>query len=184
MDIRKNVEILKEGGTALYPTDTIWGIGCDATNEEACQKILKIKNRPEDKSFIILVDNFNMLERFIPEFQEVCYDLVDLATKPLTIIYPNAKGLAPSILAKDGSIGIRITEDPICLKLIRGMRKPIVSTSANISGEKSPTCFDDVSDIIKENVDTIVEANLHREMNQPSQIIKVGLNGSVELIRK
>ena len=184
MDIRKNVETIKEGGIVLYPTDTIWGIGCDATNEEACQKILKIKNRPEDKSFIILVDNFNMLERFIPKFQEVCYDLVDLATKPLTIIYPNAKGLAPSILAKDGSIGIRITEDPTCLKLIRGMRKPIVSTSANLSGEKSPTCFDDVSNEIKEGVDDIVQANMHREMNTPSQIIKVGLNGSVEVIRK
>lgn len=184
MDIRKNIEILKEGGTVLYPTDTIWGLGCDATNENACQKIFDIKKRPEDKSCIILVESFNMLERYIPEFQEVCYDLVDFATKPLTIIYPNAKGLAPSILAKDGSIGVRITNDPICLKLIRGMRKPIVSTSANISGEQSPTCFDDISDSIKENVDTIVEANLHKEMTAPSQIIKVGLNGSVEVIRK
>lgn len=183
MDLKNNIESLKEGGTILYPTDTIWGIGCDATNEEACQKILSIKNRPENKSFIILVDNFAMLERYIPEFQEVCYDLVDFATKPLTIIYPKAKGLAPSILAEDGSVGIRITNDPICQKLIRAMRKPLVSTSANLSGEKNPTCFDEIDEKIKAGVDSIVEEKLSHKMDKASQIIKVGIDGKVELIR-
>eukprot|EP01041_Mallomonas_annulata_P032903 gene32903-55455_t len=134
-------ETLKNGGTILYPTDTIWGLGCDATNEEACQKILNIKNRPAEKSFIILVDSFLMLEKYIPEFPDVCYDLVELATRPLTIIYPNAKGLANSVLASDGSVGIRLTKDPICVALIRAMKKPLVSTSANLSGEKNPSCF-------------------------------------------
>jgi len=184
MDIREIVETLKSGGTILYPTDTVWGIGCDATNDEACNKIIEIKNRPDHKSFILLVDNFAMLERYITNFQEVCYDLVDLATQPLTIIYPNAKGLAPSILAKDGSVGIRITEDPTCLKLIRGLKKPLVSTSANLSGEKNASFFEEISEEIKMKVDAIVELNLEKEMSRPSQIIKIGLNGSVDILRK
>lgn len=182
--MREVVEILKTGGTILYPTDTIWGLGCDATNEEACQKILELKNRPEHKSFIILVDDFPMLQRYIPEFQEVCYDLADLAVKPLTIIYPNAKGLAPSILAEDGSVGIRITKDPSCIKLIRGLRRPIVSTSANLSGEKSPVNYDGVSKVIKDGVDYILKERLTEKMNTPSQIIKIALNGDIEIIRK
>ncbi len=125
-----------------------------------------------------------MLERYITNFQEVCYDLVDLATQPLTIIYPNAKGLAPSILAKDGSVGIRITEDPTCLKLIRGLKKPLVSTSANLSGEKNASFFEDISEEIKMKVDAIVALNLEKEMSRPSQIIKIGLNGSVDILRK
>lgn len=182
--MREVVEILKSGGTILYPTDTIWGIGCDATNEEACQKILDIKKRPEHKSFIILVDDFPMLQRYIPEFQEVCYDLADLAVKPLTIIYPDAKGLAPSILAEDGSVGIRITKDPACIKLIRGLRKPIVSTSANLSGEKNPVNYESISSEIKNGVDHILKERLNEKMNTPSQIIKIGLKGDIEIIRK
>ncbi len=182
--MNKAIEVLKNGGTVLYPTDTIWGIGCDATNEDACQAILKIKERPKNKSFVLLVDGFPMLERYIPEFQEVCYDLADLATKPLTIIYPNAKGLAPSVLAKDGSVGIRITKDPICLKLIRSIRKPLVSTSANISGEPNPTCFDEVNGKIIKGVDAVVEERQNERMTTPSQIIKVDLDGKVTIIRK
>jgi len=119
MNTDQTIEVLKNGGTILYPTDTIWGIGCDATNEEACQKIIKMKNRPEEKSFILLMDGFQMLEKYVPDFNEVCYDLVELSEDPLTIIYPSAKGIAPSILASDGTVGIRITKYPICLKLIR-----------------------------------------------------------------
>ncbi len=182
--MKKAIETLKNGGTILYPTDTIWGIGCDATNEEACQKILEIKQRPENKSFVLLVDGFAMLERFIPEFQEVCYDLADFANKPLTIIYPNAKGLAPSVLAKDGSVGIRITKDANCLKLIRSIRKPIVSTSANISGQGNPTCYDEIDERIINGVDSIVEEKQEMKMTTPSQIIKVDLDGKVTVIRK
>lgn len=168
----------------MYPTDTIWGIGCDATNEKACQAIDALKGRAENKSFILLVDNFNMLERYIPEFHEVCYDLIELATKPLTIIYPNAKDLAPSVLAQDGSVGIRITTDPICLKLIRGMRKPLVSTSANLSGEKSPSNFDDINNSVKKGVDEIVLERTKEKMTTPSQIIKISVAGDVQIIRK
>ena len=157
MNIKESIDLLKEGGTLLYPSDTIWGLGCDATDDEACQKILSIKNRPAQKSFIMLVDGFPMLERYVPEFHEVCYDIADFAEKPLTIIYPNVKGIAPTVLAEDGSVGIRITTDANCLKLIRGMRKPLVSTSANISGEPNPTNFDEISSAIKENVDGVLE---------------------------
>jgi L-threonylcarbamoyladenylate synthase len=184
MDLSTTIEALREGKTVLYPSDTIWGLGCDATNEEACQKISELKGRGDDKSFILLVDNFAMLEYYIPEFPEVCYDLADLASKPMTIIYPNAKNLAPSVLAKDGSVGIRVTKDPICLKLIRGMRKPLVSTSANVSGSPSPTCFDEIDSKIKEGVDSIVEERMKEKMTTPSQIVKIGVGGDVKIIRK
>ncbi len=177
------IETLKEGGTILYPSDTIWALGCDATNELACQKLIALKNRPEDKSFIILVDGFQMIEKHIPDFPDVCYDLVDFAVKPLTVIYPHAKRLAPSILAADGSVGIRVTKDPICLQLIRAMRRPLVSTSANISGEANPTCFDDVNQKLKEGVDAIVMERLTEKNHTVSQIIKIGVDYSVQIIR-
>ncbi|MDD2982330.1 MAG: L-threonylcarbamoyladenylate synthase [Crocinitomicaceae bacterium] len=178
------IETLKEGGIILYPSDTIWALGCDATNESACQKLMALKNRPDDKSFIILVDGFQMIEKHIPDFPDVCYDLVDFADKPLTVIYPDAKRLAPSILAADGSVGIRVTKDPSCLKLIRAMRRPLVSTSANISGEANPTCFDDVNQKLKEGVDAIVMERLTEKNTAVSQIIKIGVDYSVEIIRK
>ena len=184
MDLTKAIQVLRDGGTILYPSDTIWGIGCDATNDEACQKVFELKNRPANKSFIILVDSFAMIERYIPEFPEVCYDLADLAVKPLTIIYPNATGLAKSILGEDGSIGIRLTKDPICLQLIRGMRKPLVSTSANLSGEASPKSYKEISAEIKKGVDEIVQERTSEIMATPSQIIKIGIGGDVEIIRK
>ncbi|MEJ6583617.1 MAG: L-threonylcarbamoyladenylate synthase [Crocinitomicaceae bacterium] len=178
------IEGLKNGGTVLYPSDTIWGLGCDATNEDACQKLLELKNRPEEKSFILLVDSFQMIDRYIPEYHEICYDLADLAVKPLTIIYPNAKGLAPSVIAQDGTVGIRITQDANCLKLIRGMRKPLVSTSANLSGQASPTCYDNIDASIKNNAEFILKERLIEKMITPSQIIKIGVNGDVKVLRK
>lgn len=178
------LETLKNGGTLLYPTDTIWGIGCDATNDAACQKIMQIKNRPAEKSFVILVDSVQMIEKYIPDFPDVCYDLVDLADKPLTIIYPGARSLAPTVLASDGSVGIRVTKDPLCLKLIRAMRKPLVSTSANLSGEPNPTCFADIHPSIKENVDFVVEERLEEVRTAASQIIKIGTDYSIQVIRK
>lgn len=183
MNTDQTIEVLKNGGTILYPTDTIWGIGCDATNEEACQKIIKIKNRPEEKSFILLMDGFQMLEKYVPDFNAVCYDLVDLSEDPITIIYPSAKGIAPSILASDGTVGIRITKDPICLKLIRGLRKPIVSTSANPSGKPIPSNFSEIDPLIKQGVDAILEERTNEQMTIPSKIIKIGLDGSVKIIR-
>ncbi len=181
--LEKSIETLKAGGVILYPTDTIWGIGCDATNEEACQKINQIKNRPAEKSFIILVDSFQMVEKYIPDFPSVCYDLADFAEKPLTIIYPDAKGIAKSIIAEDGSVGIRITKDVNCLKLIKSIKKPIVSTSANISGQPFPKNFSEIDSSIKQNVDSTLEERLTENMTSPSQIIKIGIDGSVKIIR-
>lgn len=178
------IECLKEGKVILFPTDTIWGLGCDATDDAACQRIMEIKQRPAEKSFVLLADSFQMIEKYILEFPDVCYDLADLAEKPLTIIYPNAKGLAPTVLAADGSVGIRLTKDPICLKLIRAIRKPIVATSANLSGEPHPTRFGEMNDLIKKGVDAIVLERLEETCTTPSQIIKIGLDSSIQIIRK
>jgi L-threonylcarbamoyladenylate synthase len=178
------IEALQRGETILYPTDTIWGLGCDATNEQACQKVLEIKNRPAEKSFIVLMDSIQMLEKYVPEFHAICYDLIDLSTAPLTIIYPNAKFLAPAVIAHDGSVGIRIPKDKTCLELIRKLKKPIVSTSANFSGEKGPEKYLEINPEIKKSVDNILALRTNEEMNCPSQIIKIGLDGSVQVIRR
>lgn len=183
MDITEYIELLRTGKTILYPTDTIWGLGCDATNEEACQKIMSLKNRPAENSFIILVDSFQMVERYVPEFHEVCYELGDCADKPLTIIYPNARNLAPSAVAKDGSVGIRITKDPLCIKLIRGLKKPLISTSSNLSGKPFPQTFSEISDQIKKGVDGIVMERINERMTTPSQIIKIDESGTFKIIR-
>lgn len=183
-DLSEAIEALKNGRIILFPTDTIWGIGCDATDDKACQRIMEIKRRPETKSFVLLADSFRMIEHYIPEFPNVCYDLADYAEKPLTIIYPNAKGLAPTVLAEDGSVGIRLTKDPLCLALIRGLKKPIVATSANISGEPHPTRFSEMHPEILQGVDIIVKERLDEIRTAPSQIIKIGLDSSVKIIRK
>ena len=182
--VERAIEVLKQGGIILYPTDTIWGIGCDATNEEACQRIIGLKGRSAEKSFVLLVDGFPMIEKFIPEFPQVCYDLADYATRPLTIIYPNAKGLPANVTAEDGSVGIRITTDPTCVKLIRSIRKPLVSTSANISGQPSPARFAEIAPEIISGVDAVVDIRRNEVMKTPSQIIKIGLDSSVKVIRE
>lgn len=181
--MKEAIEALKSGKTILYPSDTIWGLGCDATNEAACERILELKNRPEQKSFIVLVDGWRMLEKYVPEFHEICYDLADLADKPLTIIYPGARGLAKSVVNSDGSVGIRITKDPLCLALIRALNKPLVSTSANISGQPFAKRFDEIPDSIKSGVDQIVHERLTDTMDRASQIIRIGLNGEVSILR-
>lgn len=183
-DYTKAIETLRNGGTLLFPTDTIWGIGCDATNEIACQKVMEIKNRPSEKSFVVLADSWQMIEKYVPDFPSVCYDLVDFAEKPLTIVYPNATGFASSVVAEDGSVGIRLTKDQVCLKLIRSLKKPIVASSANISGEPFPTKYIEIDERIKSRVDTIVEERLTETRTAPSQIIKIGLDSSVKIIRQ
>jgi L-threonylcarbamoyladenylate synthase len=182
--IQQAIEVLKKGGTLLYPTDTIWGLGCDAKDEAAVEKIADLKNRPENKSFIVLVDSVAMLERYVSDFPDVCYDLIDFAEKPLTIIYDNVNGIATNVLAKDGSVGIRVTKDPICQQLIRGIRGPLLSTSANLSGEPSPTCFDDINNIIKKGVDFTIEMRQNERCTKPSSILKIGRDQSIQVIRK
>ena len=184
-DIVKAVEVLRSGGIILYPTDTIWGIGCDATNPAAVRRIYEIKQRVDAKSMLILMENSNLLNSYISEVPEIAWDLIEVADNPLTIIYPGAKNLAANLFASDGSIGIRITSEPFTQQLIQRFRKPVVSTSANISGQRSPQNFAEISQEIKLLVDYIVA---YRQDDQtrsnPSGIIKLGVGGQIEIIRK
>lgn len=184
-DIQKAIEILQAGGLILYPTDTIWGLGCDATNAEAVDKIFKLKGRSNEKPLIILIDNDIKLPSYVREIPDVAYQLIEYAEKPLTIVYDGAKNLAANLIAEDGSIGIRVTSHPFCKQLLHRFRKPIVSTSANLSGSPSPASFDDISQEIKDGVDYIVSYG-RNEINEfnASTIMKIGPSGEFQLIRK
>jgi L-threonylcarbamoyladenylate synthase len=184
-DIKKALEVLKNGGIILYPTDTIWGIGCDATNEKAVEKIYQIKKREDSKSMLVLMENPALLERYVTEVPEIAWDLIEIATTPLTVIFSNAKNLAKNLIAEDGSIGIRFTKEAFSSQLLQRFRRPLVSTSANISGEKSPAYFDEISEEIKKQVDYMVEYRQNDTTpSQPSSIIKLGVGGQIEIIRK
>ncbi|NPA44425.1 MAG: threonylcarbamoyl-AMP synthase, partial [Chlorobi bacterium] len=179
-DINNAIKILQNGGVILYPTDTIWGIGCDATNEEAVKRVYEIKKRQDTKSMLVLLNNINFIRSYVDDVPEVALDIVELSEKPVTIIYSNAKNLAKNLIAEDGSIGIRITTEEFTDKLLKKFRKPIVSTSANISGEKFNGDFNDISDEIKNNVDYIVKYNQNINTPQtPSSIIKIGSDNQV-----
>lgn len=183
-DIVKAVEVLRSGGIILYPTDTIWGIGCDATNAAAVKRIYEIKQRQDTKSMLVLMENPNLLNSYISEVPEIAWELIEVADTPLTIIYPGAKNLAVNLLANDGSIGIRITNEAFTQQLIQRFRKPVVSTSANISGQKSPQNFAEISEEIKKSVDFIVKFRQDDlSKSTPSGIIKLGVGGQVEVIR-
>ncbi|WP_159517679.1 L-threonylcarbamoyladenylate synthase [Sunxiuqinia indica] len=184
-DIKKALEVLHSGGIILYPTDTIWGIGCDATNEEAVQKIYQLKEREDSKSMLVLMENINFLSRYVEEVPEIALDLIEVTEKPMTIIYPGAKNLAKNLVAQDGSIGIRITSEEFTRQLIQRFKKPIVSTSANISGEPSPSFFDEIIPEIKDAVDYVVEYRQDDiSPKEPSSIIKLGTSGEIEILRK
>jgi len=176
-------QLLNDGQIMLYPSDTIWAIGCDATNEEACLRILKLKERSTEKSFIVLMDSFKMLKKYVPNFHPICYDLIENAIKPITIIYPYSIGLASSVVAKDCSVGVRLTKDLLCLQMLHNIKKPIVSTSANISNESFPKSFADISHKIKIGVDFIVKKTTDYDMNAVSKIIKVDFDGQQKIIR-
>ena len=154
-DIKSSLTILKNGGVILYPTDTIWGLGCDATNTAAVEKIFRIKSRSESKSLLILVDGENMLERYVKEVPEIVYELIKVSEGPLTIIYPEGKNLAAGVCSEDGSVGIRVCREEFCNELIRCFRKPIVSTSANHSGRPAPENFGDVDKSVIDSVDLL-----------------------------
>lgn len=184
-EIQNALEVLRKGGTILYPTDTVWGIGCDARNKEAVAKVFKIKQRAEYKSMVTLVCDDKMLNRYVKEVPEAAWDLIEAADSPLTIIYPGARMLAENVIAADGSVGIRLIKDPFCRDLIHKFGKPIVSTSANISGENAPSSFNDIKIDILNKVDYIVNLRKNENNNtQPSTIIKVALNGEFKIIRK
>ena len=184
-DLDEAVATLRQGGIILYPTDTVWGIGCDATNEEAVQRIYALKRRQDSKSMLVLVAETHEVERLISDVPEIAYDLMELAVRPITIVYTSGvSGVAPSLIGEGGSLGIRQTQEAFSSALCRQLRRPIVSTSANISGEPTPLFFSGISEEIRSGVDYIVryrqEDNTPRE---PSQIIQLGTGGEVKVLR-
>lgn len=183
-DLKKAVETLKKGGIILYPTDTIWGIGCDATDPKAVKRIYELKKRADSKSMLVLVNNEAMLERTVKEIPEVAWQLIEAADKPLTVIYDEPVGMAPELTASDGSLGIRITKERFSSDLCRLLRRPIVSTSANISGEASAATFSEISQKIRDGVDYIAKYR-RDDMSRPSpsNIIKLGNDGTFRIIR-
>lgn len=183
-DLHTAIETLEQGGLILYPTDTVWGIGCDATNPTAVEKVYTLKRRTDAKALISLVDSEYKVERLMDEVPPLAYDLIELATEPLTIIYPRVKGLAPNLLAADGSAAIRVCSEPFCRDLCKLFRKPIVSTSANISGSPTPRYFGEISSEICQGVDYLVKYRQDDTTSHtPSHIIKLEVNGTFVLIR-
>jgi L-threonylcarbamoyladenylate synthase len=183
-DIKAALEVLQKGGVILYPTDTVWGLGCDATNESAVRRIYEIKKRDDSKSMLVLLENTALLERYVDEAPEIAYDLIELTDKPLTIIYDGARNLAKNLIAQDGSIGIRITSEVFSSNLIRRFKRPIVSTSANISGKHSPAIFNEIEAEIIDSVDYVVKFR-QDDLNlaAPSSIMKLGRGGEIKIIR-
>ena len=183
-DIKAALEVLQKGGVILYPTDTIWGLGCDACNEDAVKRIYAIKNRHDSKSMLVLMENAALIERYVKEVPEIAYNLIELTDKPLTIIYDGAKNLAENLIAEDGSIGIRITTEAFSSELIKRFKRPVVSTSANVSGKPSPACFDEIGKEIIDAVDYVVKYRQDDiQKAVPSSILKLGVGGEIKIIR-
>lgn len=184
-DIKKAIEIMNAGGLILYPTDTIWGIGCDATNPEAVRKVYELKQRSDSKALIVLIDSPAKLNYYLDETPDLAWDLIEMTDKPLTIIYDKARNVAPNLIAEDGSLGIRITREQFSKQLCQQFRKAIVSTSANISGQPAPQNFDEIANEIKEGVDYIVQFRQDdRAKAKASSIIKLGIGGEIKIIRE
>lgn len=182
--IANALAVLKSGGLILYPTDTVWGIGCDATNPDAVDKVFKLKRRSDSKSLVLLACDMDMVAKHVRQIPDMAIDLVEVNDKPMTIIYPGAQYLAPNVVAEDGSVGIRIPMNEFCTELIRKFRKPIVSTSANISGQPTPEKFDDIAQEIVSGVDFVLPRSLGAgATGVASQIIKLELDGQVKIIR-
>lgn len=183
-DIRQALDVMNRGGIILYPTDTIWGLGCDATNADAVRRIYEIKHRDDSKALITLVDSEAKVEFYVNEVPEVAWQLLDVADKPMTIIYDGARNLAPNLIAEDGSIAIRITAEPFSRELCRRFKKAIVSTSANISGEPAPKTFAEISPEILAAADYVCTSRRDENVpHVPSSIIKLGVSGEVKVIR-
>lgn len=184
-EVAKALKVLQNGGIILYPTDTIWGIGCDASNEEAVKKIYALKQREESKSMIVLLANDNQLQSHVSEVPDIAYDLIEYAENPLTLVMPGAKNLAKNLIAADGSIGLRVTKHQFCQQLIQRLRRPLVSTSANISGQPSPKNFNAINEEIIEGVDYVVDLEQYdMTEKRPSTIMRLEPDGRFEFIRK
>jgi L-threonylcarbamoyladenylate synthase len=184
-EVAKALKVLHDGGIILYPTDTIWGIGCDAGNAEAVKKIYTLKQRDEAKSMIILLDSENKIPSYVGDVPDIAYDLIEFAENPLTLVMPGAKNIASNLIAADGSIGLRVTKHPFCQQLIQRLRKPLVSTSANISGQPSPKNFNAISADIIDGVDYVVDLEQYDlTEKRPSTIMRLEPDGKFEFIRK
>lgn len=182
--IAKAVEVMNNGGVILYPTDTVWGLGCDATNSKAVRRIYEIKRREDSKSMLCLTDAIGRVDYYFDRVPDIAWDLWDVADKPLTLILPRARNVAPELIAADGTMGIRITHEEVSNALCARLKRPVVSTSANISGEPTARCFADISDEIKQAVDYIVPLRHGETQNPPpSGIIKVDDGGLIKVIR-
>jgi L-threonylcarbamoyladenylate synthase len=184
-DIKKSVEVLKAGGVILYPTDTTWSLGCDATNTHAVEKVLRIMKQTDPNKLVVLMENPALLERYVNEVPEIAWELVEISTTPLTVIYPNAKNLAPNLLTGDGSIAIRFTKEDFTMQLLQRFRRPIVSAPANTGSDKSSEFFDGISEEIKSQMDYIVEYRQEDTTSaRPPGIIKLWPGGRIDIIRK
>ncbi len=188
MDINQEIhnafEIIKEGGIILYPTDTVWGIGCDATNPEAIAKIYKLKQRAETQSMICLMNGEKMLYNVFKDIPEVAWQIMDLSENPTTLILDNPRNVAANVIATDKTLGIRLVKEPFCFKLMERMKKPLVSTSANISGQPTPKSFKEISPEIIKGVDYVVNLHHDKICDKPSTIIKLTNDCQVKVIRR
>lgn len=188
MDINTEVhnayEVIKNGGIILYPTDTVWGIGCDASNPEAVKKIYALKQREESKSMIVLMNGEKMMYTVFKDIPEVAWQILDLSEKPTTLILDNPRNVAPNIIAEDKTLGVRIVKEPFCFKLMERMKRPLVSTSANISGMFTPKSFKEISPEILKGVDYVVNLHHDKICDKPSTIIKLTSDSQVKVIRK
>ena len=183
-DIRHCLKVLHNGGVILYPTDTVWGLGCDATSPEAVEKIYQIKQRTQTSSMLVLLAHEGDLCRYVREVPPVAYQLIEVSDKPLTLIYPEAKNLAKNLTAEDGSIGIRIVRDAFCEKLLTAFRKPIVSTSANLHGKPTPGTFSEIGEEILLQADYVVGWKQEdRTRAKPSSLVKIGASGEIQILR-
>jgi L-threonylcarbamoyladenylate synthase len=187
MDINTEVhqafEVIKNGGIILYPTDTVWGLGCDATNETAVNRLFELKKRTQDHSMIVLVNGDRLIHRIFKEVPETAWQILELSEKPTTLVLDDPKNVAPQLVAKDNSLGIRVVKDPFCYKLIERMKNPLVSTSANFSGAPTPTCFVEITTDLINQVDYVVNLDRDKKTTKSSAIIKLTRDAQVKIIR-
>ncbi|MGC4041586.1 MAG: L-threonylcarbamoyladenylate synthase [Flavobacterium sp.] len=183
-EVHKAFEVIQNGGIILYPTDTVWGIGCDATNADAVKKIYELKQREETKSMIVLMNGEKMMYNVFKDIPETAWQILDLSEKPTTLILDNPRNVAANIIAEDKTLGVRMVKEPFCFKLMERMKKPLVSTSANISGQPTPKSFKEISAEIIKGVDYVVNLHHDKICDKPSTIIKLTLDNQVKIIRK
>ena len=184
-DINQALEVLKNGGIILYPTDTVWGLGCDATNPEAIQKIFDLKQRASDKSMIVLTNGDRMMHYLFNEIPDVAWQIMELSEKPTTLVLDHPKNIAPSLIAEDQTLGVRmVTKEPFCYKLLERFKKPIVSTSANVSGKPTPLIYAEIAPEIIKGVDYVVSYGRDKVASKPSTIIKITKDAQVKVIRE